>query len=147
VGPDVKKSQSCLSLRNESVLDGGEAPHILNVGTRLRLSVELHTPATLPPGESPRYGLKYEAKVGVQAFLEDLEKMKTPWPYLESNRDCTVVQPVTYASCQLGAISCYINRVWKFVFSRHRAPRLLHAPLFKGRCLYRDISHVLLVLT
>jgi len=68
--------------------------------------------------------------VGPQTFMEDLEKIKIPWPYLES-----VVQPVTDGICQLGAIPYYVNRVCKFVFSRYRAPQLVHAPLVKATAL------------
>ena len=74
-----------------------------------------------PWRKSPWRGLKQEAKVGPQAFLEDLEKVKISWSYRESNRDCTVVQP------SASLVQFNVIRVWKFVFPRH-APHSWYTP-------------------
>jgi hypothetical protein len=70
-------------------------PHFLDLGTKLEVSGQLHAPAALPRGKSPRYPL--DRRLGGPQSRSGRSLEQNSRPYRDSNSDPSVVQPV--ASC------------------------------------------------
>jgi hypothetical protein len=87
----------------------------------MEVGVQLHTPATLPPGKEPHW---IGGWVGSRAVLDWVVKRKIPSPRRESNLRTPIVQPVAqrYTDRAIKAIiiickcSCFFIFVWKYIW-------------------------------